>query len=102
MIINLTPFFDLFFYSIIFLVSLDYIISGFIFLRRSEEHIKKPKLLGLWIIQKMGILDGSTNHSKLVLIMFSRRSMAIQALIAGLMLSFSSFLMIVEAATSLF
>ncbi len=90
------PVFDLLFYTVVFLFGLDFSISGFLVLRENSANLKRPRLVGLWIIRRMNSLYGSTNRSQLFSLIYSTRNMAIQTLFAGILVIIGSLIMIVD------
>ena len=102
MIIVPSPLFDLLFSTVVFLFGLDFSISGFLVLRENATDFKKPRLIGLWIIRRMSALHTIKDRPQWFSLIYSTRSVAMQGLVAGVLLIFGSLVMIVETGMRLF
>lgn len=85
---------DLLLIVLLLILSVDFITSGcMVFLNKK---IGRNKLCGMWIIKTFSDTQGWEKKNRLVLIMFSRNSLAIYAIIAGVLNLLISAILISE------
>lgn len=89
--------FNFLFFLFILIIGLDYTWSGYLVIRNRTQDIEKRKLLGLWIIQRFHITANKTKSFKTyVNFVYNYKNMGIMTFVGGLLIIFSSGIMLIE------
>jgi hypothetical protein len=72
----------------------DFLLSGFLVLRKNARALEKPKLLGLWLIKITHASNSSTKENRLYFFFFGLRNMGWYTFFAGILLVIGSLLML--------
>jgi hypothetical protein len=84
----------LFFYFLILIVGLDFLLSGFLILKKNALALEKPFLLGLLLIKFTHPSDFSQKKSGLYILLFGLRNMGWYTMLAGVLIVTGSLIMI--------
>lgn len=86
--------FDFLFYLLIFIVSVDYIFSGYLVITNRKS---KRWLLGLWLIQRIqNIKEKNKLFGGRLAVIYEYRNMGIMTFIGGILLAIPSAAVMIE------
>jgi hypothetical protein len=88
--------FNLLFHIVLLLVSLDGFLSGYIVLKKGDEALKTPKLLGIRFIKWRHWTAASRNNSKSFVFMTKLKNMGFFFMIGGALFIIASLIDIVN------
>lgn len=90
-------FFTLFFYIVIFLIGIDFSISGILLLKAHTMAIEKPRLLGLLSLKiNRNMIDKMQNSNHVYQSLYSFKYIRIYILVAGFLIIIGSLIGIID------
>ena len=89
--------FEFMFYLFVLVMGLDFTWSGYLVIKNKTREIKKPRLLGLWILQKVHIPGSKKKEVNTYMnFVYDIRNMGVFTLASGILLIFGSTIMIID------
>ena len=92
-----TETFNFLFFLFIFFIGLDFAWSGYLVIKTRTREVEKRKLLGLWAIQRLQITANKIKGFQTSMdFIYSYKNMGFISFVAGILIIFSSGIMLFE------